>query len=119
WLLRLREGSPIPKGAADLAIELQNRYARDGYTEARVEGTFDAGRLTLRVEEGRIDDIEFRGVDERQASAMGDSLGVKPGDVYNKRTVGQAVSRLLARTHGAIDVGRPRKEQPGNTAQPS
>src|SRR5215211_4447324 len=62
WLLELREGSPLPKLAGDLAQALKEAYERDGYAEATVTGTFDRGRLTLSVDEGRIDDIEILGV---------------------------------------------------------
>ena len=62
WLLKLREGSPLPDPPEAVAKSLQERYDRDGYSEARVTASFDAGRLTLTVDEGRIDDIEILGV---------------------------------------------------------
>ena len=102
WLLDLREGAPIRKSAAEIASALQDRYARDGYTEARVEGKLEGTELTLHVDEGRIDEIDLVGIDERQAATLRDRLTVKPGDVYNKRTVGKAVEHLLARTHGGL-----------------
>ena len=105
WLLHLREGAPLPNSATEIAKSLQDRYAHDGYTEARVEAQVDGGRLTLRVDEGRIDEIQMVGLEERQATELRDRLDIKPGDVYNKRTVGQAITRLLARTQGAIKAG--------------
>ena len=62
WLLRLREGAPLPGQPDGVAKALQERYERDGYSEARVTGAFDGGRLTLTVDEGRIDEIEILGV---------------------------------------------------------
>jgi Omp85 superfamily domain len=119
WLLDLREGAPLRDEADVVAKSLQDHYVRDGYTEARVESQLDAGRLTLRVDEGRIDEIELLGIEERQIAGFRDRLAIKPGDVYNKRAVGQAVAHLLARTEGAIKVGRPRAGQPGDLNHPS
>src|SRR5687767_6189777 len=48
WLLKLREGAPLPKSAADIAKALQEAYERDGYSEASVSGAFEQGRLTLK-----------------------------------------------------------------------
>ena len=112
WLLGLREGAPLSGGPDEVATSLQDHYAREGYTEARVSAVFDRGHLTLRVEEGRIDEIELQGLDEHQAATFRDRFAIKPGDVYNKRTVGQAVTNLLAPTGGAMQVGRPRSGNP-------
>jgi len=60
WLLRLREGSPLPEAPSDVAKALEERYKRDGYSEARVTAAFAEGRLTLTVDEGRIDDVSRR-----------------------------------------------------------
>lgn len=57
WLLKLREGSPLPDTPAAVAKSLAERYDRDGFSEARVTAEFSgepAGRLTLAVDEGRI-----------------------------------------------------------------
>jgi hypothetical protein len=114
WLLGLHEGGPLTDGPEAAARNLQDRYARDGYTEARVTAEFDRGVLTLHVAEGRIDEIELLGVAEHEADDLRNRFAIRPGDVYNKRTVGQAVTRLLARSGGAIEVGRPRTGQPGS-----
>ena len=114
WLLRLREGSPLPAEAAALAKTLQELYARDGYTEARVTGAFDAGRLTLTVDEGRIDGVEILGAREPEAARFRARLGVEPGDIYNARVIGRATARLVAESRGALSIGRPRRDQPGN-----
>src|SRR5262245_52212596 len=55
WLLRLREGTPLPEAPEALATQLERRYARDGYTAAHVDATLSDGRLTLTVQEGQID----------------------------------------------------------------
>ena len=38
WLLKLREGSPLPQPPAEIARTLQEAYARDGYSQATVTG---------------------------------------------------------------------------------
>ena len=112
WLLRLREGAPLSGDAADIARLLQERYERDGYTEARVAGTFEAGRLTLTIDEGRIDAVEIRGVQEDDAERLRRDLAIEPGDIYNRRVVGRATELLIAKSHGALSIGTPRRGQP-------
>jgi outer membrane protein assembly factor BamA len=108
WMLEVREGSPLPKPPAEVARTLQEAYERDGYSEARVTSAFEAGRLSLIVEEGRIDDVEILGVTGDAAERARRQLGIKAGDIYNKRTIGQAVSRFVRDSQGALAVGRPR-----------
>jgi outer membrane protein assembly factor BamA len=112
WLLKLREGSPLPEAPSDVAKALEAQYKRDGYSEARVTAAFGEGRLTLTVDEGRIDDVEIVGVTRAQADRMRRRLGIRPGDVYNSRTIGQETARLEAESHGAIEIGQPRRSQP-------
>jgi outer membrane protein assembly factor BamA len=107
WMLKVREGSPLPKPPTDIAKALQEAYERDGYSEARVTSAFESGRLSLTVEEGRIDDIEILGVAGEAAERTRRQLGIKAGDIYNKRTIGQAVSRFVRESQGALAVGRP------------
>ena len=113
FLLTLREGAPLPQPPADLAKALKERYERDGYAEAKVSAAFDAGRLTLTVDEGRIDDIEILGVGPTEAARLQRRLGVKPGDVYNARVIGRATAQLIAASQGAFAIGQPRRDQPG------
>ena len=113
WLLKLREGSPLPKSPAEIAKALQEAYERDGYSQATVSGAFDEGRLTLTVDEGRIDEIEILGVTAENAERLKRLLGIKPGDIYNSRVIGRATRRLTAEALGAFAVGQPRRHQPG------
>ena len=114
WLLKLREGAPLPKSAADIAKALQEAYERDGYSEASVTGAFEQGRLTLKVDEGRIDEIEILGVSAESAPRIQRRLGIKPGDIYNRRVLGRATARLTTEALGAFAVGQPRRDQPGS-----
>jgi outer membrane protein assembly factor BamA len=107
WMLKIREGSPLLKPPGDIARALQEAYERDGYAEARVTSAFEDGRLSLTVDEGRIDDVEILGVTGEAADRARRRLGIKPGDLYNKRTIGQAVSRFVRESQGALAVGRP------------
>jgi outer membrane protein assembly factor BamA len=112
WLLKLREGSPLTETPSDVAKAFEDQYKRDGYSEARVTAAFGEGRLTLTVDEGRIDEVEIVGVSRTQADRMRRRLGIKPGDLYNSRTIGQETARLEAESHGAIEIGQPRRSQP-------
>ena len=115
WLLKLREGAPLPGDAQTVARSLQERYERDGYSEARVTGQLEAGRLTLIVDEGRIDEVEIRGVREDEAARYRRDLGIEPGDIYNRRVVGRATDALIAESRGALSIGTPRRSQPQHT----
>jgi outer membrane protein assembly factor BamA len=102
WLLRLREGDPLPSPPAEVAQSLKNLYERDGYTETEVTADYRDGVLTLRVDEGHIDDVVITGLSEQVATRLRGDLGIRPGDVYNKRTIGQAVDRIVERSEGAL-----------------
>jgi outer membrane protein assembly factor BamA len=103
--LNLREGEPLPHPPAELAERLERLYHEEEYSYASVKSSFDetSATLTLTVDEGRIDDIEFEGVDESLARTLLDRFDVRVGDIFNKRDVGRALSRVLAPTHGAIE----------------
>ena len=118
WLLRLREGAPLPGDADAVAKALQERYQRDGYSEARVTGAFADGRLTLTVDEGRIDEVEIRGVREDDAARFRRELGIEPGDIYNRRVVGRATRALTVESGGALAIGPPRRDQPQQGLSP-
>jgi outer membrane protein assembly factor BamA len=112
WLLRLREGAPLPDQPDAVAKTFQDQYERDGYTEARVTSVMEAGRLTLTVDEGRIDEVEVRGAREEEASRFRERLGIQPGDIYNRRVIGRATAALIAESHGALSINSPRRDQP-------
>ena len=112
WLLRLREGAPLPDQPEAVAKALQDRYDRDGYSEARVSSSLEGGRLTLTVDEGRIDEVEIRGTREEEAARYRDRFGIQPGDIYNRRVIGRATAALIAQSAGALSIGLPRSSQP-------
>lgn len=119
WLLDLRVGGALPGTPAEVAEQLRRRYEREGYSAVRVEPQFDAsaGRLTLTVQEGRIDEIEIVGVAEDDARSFRTGLAdqdIRAGQVYNERVVGVAVDRLLDAAGGALRVGRSRDNAKGS-----
>ena len=116
WLLRLREGAPLPDQPDAVAKTFQDQYERDGYTEARVSSAMEGGRLTLTVDEGRIDEVEIRGAREEEASRFRAQLGIQPGDIYNRRVIGRATGALIAESRGALSIGAPRRDQPNQGA---
>jgi outer membrane protein assembly factor BamA len=117
WVLGLSLGGRLAGSPAEVAEKLRLLYEREGYTAARVEPLFDAasGRLTLTVQEGRIDDIEVVGVPEDLARSFKEGLAghdVRPGQIYNQRAVWTAVERLLDAAGGALRVGRSQGSDP-------
>ena len=115
-LLDVREGAPLPKAPSDLAAALQQAYDRDGYSEARVSTAFADGRLTLTVDEGRIDEVEILGVSREAGERARRHLGIQPGEIYNKRRIGRAVGGFVRESQGALSVGRP-YDVPGRDPQ--
>jgi surface antigen Omp85-like protein/surface antigen-like variable number repeat protein len=106
WTLHLEEQAPLPASPDDLAARLRSRYEREGYTKASVRGSFDqTGRLTFRVDEGRIDAVVFEGVDQRLGEELTGSFSIRPGDLFNDRHVSTALRKVLAPTGGAIRAG--------------
>lgn len=106
--LKLEIGQPLPVPDMDLIKELLRLYTDEGYTFARASTKFDdpTGLLQVTVDEGRIDAIEFQGVSADLAERMTESFLVRPGEIFNRRTVRRALNRLLEPTGGAIMLSR-------------
>jgi outer membrane protein assembly factor BamA len=107
WLLRLREGAPLPGSPERVAELLKDRYERDGFIKAVIDARYDAagGHLTLAVDEGRIDAVEFRGIEPERRERLARAFPVAPGDIYNARSIRRAVSRLGRLAQGALRIG--------------
>jgi hypothetical protein len=104
--LRLVPGARLPNPPEDIARDIERRYVRDGYTFARAQVAIDdAGVLTIRVDEGHIDDIEFRGVSAEVAARLGTAFPIQIGDLFNRTQAARALEEALSFTHGAIDPG--------------
>ncbi|MBZ4375910.1 hypothetical protein [Corallococcus sp. AS-1-6] len=103
WLAR-REGGAfrpgIMLGGLDAALDrlLKTLREDDGYLLATVSATLSpAGRLVVTVDEGRLESVEVRGVDEPMASRVREALGLEPGDVFLRSDARRAMERLESR----------------------
>jgi outer membrane protein assembly factor BamA len=105
---RLRIGEPLPAPPAEIADKVEHRYHDEGFTFAEVTAEFDeaAGALTLTIDEGRIDDVEFTGVSGERASSLAADFAMRAGDVFNRSRARDALNALLRPTRGAISPTR-------------
>ena len=102
-------GVPLTESPQRVAEAVQKRYQDDGYTFARADAAFDAatGTLTLTIDEGVIDGVEFQGVDDPSlAQRFADEFALRAGDVFNRKNAMQALEILLRQTRGAIRPAR-------------
>jgi hypothetical protein len=107
-VMRVEVGEPLPDTPERLAAAVARRYEQDGYTFAHATATFDSntGALSVAVDEGVIDDVEFQGVGESVARRLADEFAMRAGDVFNRSRARQALDVLLRPTRGAITPGR-------------
>src|SRR5207247_177889 len=101
---RVVVGQPLPAEPEHVATDIAERYYDDGYTFAKVTATFDdpSGLLSLTIDEGVIDAVEFEGVDTRAAHTFMDQFALRAGDVFNRPRAMQALNAMLRQTRGAI-----------------
>jgi surface antigen-like variable number repeat protein len=113
---RVREGEPLPESPEDIARHLERFYREQDYTFARVTASFDAdaGRLTIDVDEGRIEAVEFEGIDEQLARTFADEFALRAGDIFNRRVARQALEVLLQPTRGAVRPARASTRTPAS-----
>jgi hypothetical protein len=106
--LRARVGEPLADTPEHIGEAVARLYRDEGYTFARVKASFDAptGVLALDIDEGRIDAVEFQGVDDKLARTFADEFALRAGDIFNNRRARQALDVMLAQTRGAIRPGR-------------
>ena len=105
---RLRIDEPLPGAPDDIADRIQRHYRHEGFTFAEVKAAFDdsSGTLTLTIDEGRIDDVEFTGVSGERARNLAADFAMRAGDVFNRSRAGDALQALLRPTRGAISPAR-------------
>jgi hypothetical protein len=72
-----------------------------------VEAQFDpeSGALSVSIDEGVIDGVEFQGIDEKLARKFSDEFALRAGDVFNRQRARQALDVLLRQTRGAVRPG--------------
>jgi len=67
----------------------------EGYPLASLEATLRPdGHLEVRVDEGRVEAVEVRGVDEPVARQVREVLGIKPGDILLRSDLRRAAKRV-------------------------
>ncbi|HEV3140824.1 MAG TPA: BamA/TamA family outer membrane protein, partial [Vicinamibacterales bacterium] len=100
-------GQPLPADSDRIAQDIEKRYTDDGYTFAHVTAAFDeaSGLLSLTIDEGVIDAVEFEGVGQRVAREFMDQFALRAGDVFNRPRAMHALNAMLRQTRGAISPG--------------
>jgi Surface antigen variable number repeat len=101
-------GAPLTETPEGIAEAVQKRYRDEGFSFARADVTFEAstGTLSLKIDEGVIDQVEFQGVDNPSlAKRFTDEFALRAGDVFNRKNAMQALEILLRQTRGAVRPG--------------
>jgi hypothetical protein len=90
-----------------LANAVERHYRDEGYPFARAKASFDeaTGTLTIAIDEGVIDAVEFQGVNERARRELAADFALRAGDVFNRARAMQALRALLRPTRGALEPG--------------
>lgn len=103
----LAPGVRLASPPETIASDIRRRYASDGYAFAQVTATLDGERtLTIAIDEGQIDAIEFRGVTGEVADRLREEFAVLPGDVFNRPQALRALEEALEMGQGAIERRR-------------
>jgi len=103
----VKPGQPLTSTADQVAETVRLHYVDEGYTFARVTAAFDAssGVLSLTIDEGVIDGVEFQGIDEQLVLRFSEEFALRAGDVFNDKRARQALDILLRQTRGAVRPG--------------
>jgi hypothetical protein len=85
------------RGVPEALERVASRLRREGYVLASLSATLDAaGALTVRVDEGRLEAVEVRGVDSAVEGRVREALGLAPGEVLLRSDAKRALQRLEA-----------------------
>jgi len=100
-------GQPLIETPDHIAETIQRHYKNEGYTFARVDAQFDAesGALSVAIDEGVFDGVEFQGVDEQLVRKFSAEFALRAGDVFNRERARQALDVMLRQTRGAVRSG--------------
>jgi hypothetical protein len=101
-------GVPTSEPLEHIRDAVERRYREAGFTFARVTPIFDAatGTLSLTIDEGVIDGVEFHGVDDDSVvGTLLNEFALQAGDVFNREQAMEALEVVLRRTRGAIRPG--------------
>lgn len=92
-------GMPQNINELNKAIEqIEKLYAEKGYVLARVASIQDDpdGQVTLRIDEGMVDDIQFVGNRKTKKDVLTRNMVTKPGQPYNEKVLGDDLKRLYS-----------------------
>jgi hypothetical protein len=105
--LLVHVGEPFADTPEHISERVERLYREEGYTFARATTAFDAsGALTITIDEGVIDAVEFDGIDDKLADTFAEEFALRAGDVFNIGRARQALTALLRPTRGAITPTR-------------
>ncbi|HZR26370.1 MAG TPA: POTRA domain-containing protein [Vicinamibacterales bacterium] len=101
---RVVVGEALSSTLEQLRDRIERHYRDEGYTFARATPTFDdgSGTLTITVDEGVIDAVEFEGLDDKLKAAFNSDFALRAGDVFNRSRAVHALDALLQQTRGAV-----------------
>jgi outer membrane protein assembly factor BamA len=102
-------GVPTSEPLEHIRDAVERPYREAGFTFARVTPIFDTatGTLSLTIDEGVIDGVEFHGVDDDNVvRTFVNEFALRAGDVFNRQRAMKALDVLLRQTRGAIRPGR-------------
>ena len=106
--LGIHTGEPLAISLEQATERVTHRYREEGYIFARVTTGFDesTGALSITVDEGVIDAVEFDGIDSKLAGVFAKDFALRPGDVFNLARARHALNALLQPTRGAVMPSR-------------
>lgn len=106
-LLRVETGRRLFQPPQRLAGLLAQRYHDDGYLAARVEADWDeeAGRLLLRVDEGRLARVAFPGLGPAAERRARRGAALPAGASVRRAEIEAAQERLEEDSEGALRAG--------------
>jgi hypothetical protein len=100
----LAPGVRLKEKPEEIAASIKRRYSNDGYTFAEVKASLDeSGVLTIAIDEGQIDEIEFHGIGADATNRLREEFAVRPGDVFNRPQASRALDEALEVGQGAIE----------------
>src|SRR6266571_3687536 len=105
----VQTGAPTSDSLKHIAEAVERRYRDEGYSFAHVTPVFDeaSGTLSLTIDEGIIDGVEFHGIDDASlVRTFLDEFALRAADVFNRTRAMQALEALLQQTRGAVRPGR-------------
>ncbi|WP_083681332.1 hypothetical protein [Archangium sp. Cb G35] len=83
------------KGLPEALERAQDEIEDEGYLLASLDATLTPeGQLRLRVDEGKVEAVEVRGVEDDVAARVHEVMGIKPGDVLLRSDLRRAEERL-------------------------